>query len=506
MTGIFAGLALVFAAAGGWIVAAGIGLAAVAALLVAPRPTLRLVPAVVVVAAALLGAARAVPRPDAAPLPWADGVEAVRGTVTAAPVRSGLSQRFVVRVAEAEVEKRWLSADALLCVVAQPEPVVGDGDRLWLAGGATRIDDVETRFRPVMRSRGCGASMYARSVAIDERGLGWRRAMAEARDGLSGVLERLAPGDIEALMSGLVTGDDDALSPDTQDAFVETGTTHITAVSGSNFTTLLVAFVAAGRATGWRRRLPWLLLVVVAVWAYAAFVGLNPPATRAALVATGASLALLVGRRPEIVTLIVVAAGLMIAINPAQVWSLSFQLSLAASLAIAAVAAVPEAGGARAWLAAAILATLVAQVATLPILLPISGGVSAMSLPANLAIGPLVALAFPLSATAGLLGAVWPPLGATIAVPARLTCEAIVGIVAWSAARGGTVGIGDLPPRSLLVVSLLVAGACLAASRDGQRTWRRWPRLWAGMGERERWLWGAGLMGSIATLMMGLVV
>jgi competence protein ComEC len=389
----------------------------------------------------------------------------------------------------------------------RPAGASGRGRRSPLAGGRSHAD---RRRRDPLPPGDAEPRLRSKHVCPERRHRRARPRLAACDGGGAGRPERR----VGAVGAGRHRGaderagyrDDDALSPDTQDAFVETGTTHITAVSGSNFTTLLVAFVAAGRATGWRRRLPWLLLVVVAVWAYAAFVGLNPPATRAALVATGASLALLVGRRPEIVTLIVVAAGLMIAINPAQVWSLSFQLSLAASLAIAAVAAVPEAGGARAWLAAAILATLVAQVATLPILLPISGGVSAMSLPANLAIGPLVALAFPLSATAGVLGAVWPPLGATIAVPARLTCEAIVGIVAWSAARGGTVGIGDLPPRSLLVVSLLVAGACLAASRDGQRTWRRWPRLWACMGERERWLWGAGLMGSIATLMMGLVV
>ncbi len=505
MTGIFAGLALVFASAGGWIVAAGVGLAA--ALLVTPRPAVRLLPAVVVVAAALVGAARSVPRPDATPPTWADGIEAVRGTVAAAPVRSGRSQRFVLRVTEAEVETgdRWVPADDLLCVVTQPEPAVGLGDRLWLAGGAERIDDVETRFRPVMRSRGCGASMFARGVAIDERGAGWRRTMAEARDGLSGVLERLAPGDAGALMSGLVTGDDEALSREAQDAFVATGTTHITAVSGSNFTTLLVAFVAAGRATGLRRRVPWLLLVVAVVWAYAAFVGLNPPATRAALVATGASFALLVGRRPEIVTLIVVAAAVMVAVSPALVWSLSFQLSLAASLAIAAVASLPDAGGGWGWLGAAFLATSVAQLATLPILLPLSGGVSPMSLPANLAIGPLVALAFPLSAAAGLLGALWLPLGAVVAVPARLACESILVIVTWSAARGGTVRIGELPPRALLVLSLLVVGVCLAASRDGRRTWRRWPRLWSGMEERERWLWSGGVAGAVGALVVGLL-
>ncbi len=143
--------------------------------------------------------------------------------------------------------------------------------------------------------------------------------------------------------------------------------------------------------------------------------------------------------------------------------------------------------------------------ATLPILLPISGGVSPLSLPANLAIGPLVAIAFPLASVAGLLGAAWLPLGAVVAVPARLACEAILAVVSWSAAQGGPVRIGELPPRALLVVSLLVTGACFAVSRDGQRTWRRWPRLWAAMEERERWLWGGGAAGAVGALVVGLL-
>ncbi|HYO30472.1 MAG TPA: ComEC/Rec2 family competence protein [Thermomicrobiales bacterium] len=154
--------------------------------------------------------------------------------------------------------------------------------------------------------------------------------------------------------------------------------------------------------------------------------------------------------------------------------------------------------------AGAFLATFVAQLATLPILLPISGGFSLVSLPANLAIGPLVALAFPLAAVAGLLGVVWLPLAAAVAVPTRLACEAILGIVEWSAAQGASVHFGDLPSRALLVVSLLATATCLAASRDAWRTWQRWPHIWSRMGERERWLWGGAAAGFGLAFVAGL--
>ncbi|HYO30473.1 MAG TPA: ComEC/Rec2 family competence protein, partial [Thermomicrobiales bacterium] len=336
-------------ATGGWATTIGVAIASLAVIAAAPRPATRVLPPVVIVTAAVLGAGRASPRPMVAPPPWADGVEAVRGTAVTAPLRAGLSQSFVIRTTEVETDSGWTEANEQLCVTTGPEATVGLGDRLWLSGRARRIDDIETRYRPVMRSRGCGASMFAPFVGVDAAGSGWRRTMAGARDDQSGVLRRLAPGDAGALMSGLVTGDDEALSRGAQDAFVETGTTHITAVSGSNFSTLLVAFIVAGRVTGWRRRLLWLLVVVTAIWAYAVFVGLNPPATRAAIVATGATLAVVAGRRPEIVTLIVLAAAAMVVVDPVLVWNLSFQLSLVASLAIAAVASVTAESTWRSW-------------------------------------------------------------------------------------------------------------------------------------------------------------
>lgn len=499
MTGIWTGTALVFAAAGGWIVPLGITVAVLAALAAAPRTTQTLLPAVLVIAAALCGAARAAPHPAPAPTAWADSATAIRGTVVSNPTRSGRSQGFVVEVTEIEEGSAWGPADGHVCAIAPPLPIVRLTDLIVLAGTIEPIEDHDARFRPVMRNRGCGVSMFARGTSVESIGQGWRPVMADARDGMSAVLKRLAPGDAGALMSGLVTGDDEALSREAQAAFVATSTTHITAVSGSNFTTLLVLFVATGRASGLRRRLPWILLILAIIWGYALFVGLQPPALRAAIVATGASLALLVGRRPDIVTLTMLAAAIIVAANPATIWSLSFQLSLAASLAIATIATSPTQDRLFAWLGSALLATLVAQLATLPTLLPLSGGFTLMSLPANLAIGPLVTLAFPLSMVAGALGVLWLPLGEAIAVPARLLCEGIVALVTRSSAVGGYINLGTATPRTLFALTLLAALACVAVSREGHRFWQQGPQRWAIMSDAEKWLWGGAFLGAAVT-------
>ena len=99
-----------------------------------------------------------------------------------------------------------------------------------------------------------------------------------------------APGDIGALLSGLVTGDDGALTEETSDAFLSSGTTHITAISGANFAVLTMLL---GRAGDWSNAAKsWFIGVRdQVIWLYALMVGLQPSAFRAALLATAVLLA-----------------------------------------------------------------------------------------------------------------------------------------------------------------------------------------------------------------------
>ena len=118
------------------------------------------------------------------------------------------------------------------------------------------------------------------------------------------------------LLSGLVTGDDDGFSTERKDAFIRTGTTHLTAVSGSNLALVAGILATIGSATIGRHRVPWQLVTIIGVWAYALISGAQAPSVRAAIVATAAVLAFRVGRRPDFVTLILLAAGAMVLVEP----------------------------------------------------------------------------------------------------------------------------------------------------------------------------------------------
>ena len=135
-------------------------------------------------------------------------------------------------------------------------------------------------------------------------------------------------------MTGLLIGDDSALTYESQEAFLVTGTTHITAVSGANFAILVtLASMLAGTA-GVRRKWSWILVVAAAIWTYAILVGLPPSAVRAALMASLALLAARFGRIPDFLTLLMVSVMAQLFARPDDLHTLSFQLSVCATLAL----------------------------------------------------------------------------------------------------------------------------------------------------------------------------
>jgi ComEC/Rec2-related protein len=218
---------------------------------------------------------------------------------------------------------------------------------------------------------------------------------------------------------------------------------------------------SAGRHRGF-----WQLITILGVWAYALVSGAQPPSVRAAIVATAAVLAFSVGRRPDYVTLIVLAAGAMVVVEPKQIESLGFRLSVVASLALVLVMTGLMAMDRTSPLAAVLTATVAAQLATLPVLLPAFGTISLTSVPANIVAVPLVAIAMPLAALAAISGLICPPLGEVIAAPAALAATALIRAIDLFSAPAAYVNVGvpPLPAAAVIaatasVVLLLIAGS-----------------------------------------------
>jgi competence protein ComEC len=181
----------------------------------------------------------------------------------------------------------------------------------------------------------------------------------------------------------------------------------------------------------------------------------------------------LVGRRPDLVTLTVLAAALQLMVRPEDYWTVSFRLSFVAALALALVLRGVESDSLMGWIRYAIVGTVAAQIATTPILLAYFGRVSLYALPTNLLIAPVVNIAFPLALLASLLGIFAEPLGVAFGTIAAPFSALITAIVEWMAGLPGAGVSGGKPNWfEIAVISLFCGGLVAGLSADGRRTVR----------------------------------
>jgi ComEC/Rec2-related protein len=390
------------------------------------------------------------------------------GQVVSVPRAATGGQRFLFDVEAVLIDDEWrtTSFTALLTLRGSDLNI---GDTVWIAWSLSAPEDVSPSFLTYLHGEGADTTAAVFAGEVQSNGTSIRRPFGELQQAVSEFLRGASPGDAGALLAGLVTGDDSALSNASALAFQRTGTTHITAVSGSNLALVAALWTVLGTAAGWRRRWWLSVAIVVSVWIYAGVVGFEPPATRAAAVVSLAVLGMHTGRRPDALTLVIVAAAAMALTDPAMTRSLSFQLSLVTSAAlVTCLPRRPEAGPA-AWLRGAIAGVVCAQFAALPLLIASFGVWTPLSIPANLAILPLVTPTFTLAFVAAIVGLGWPAAGTLIAELAAIGATWIVEIVVAFGRIALPVPFGRGSHTIMLLVTTLSMVVVGAMSRDIRR-------------------------------------
>ena len=209
-----------------------------------------------------------------------------------------------------------------------------------------------------------------------------------------------------------------------QEAFKDTGTSHIIAISGFNITILAALFAMIfGRVLGrWRGA----LAALVAIAIYTLLVGADAAVVRAAIMGGLTLFAAQIGRRQDGFNTLAFVAALMALFNPYILWDVGFQLSFAATLglllyaeplsqAFVRLTSRYTSQGTAKRLAGPFgeffLFTLAAQVTTLAVIVYHFRRVSLTSLVANPIILPAQPAVMILGGLAVILGMIWLPLG-----------------------------------------------------------------------------------------------
>jgi len=375
------------------------------------------------------------------------------GVVDARPLEFESRTRFVLRAERLQSDSDIQTVTGLLRVTATGEtPALQQGDRIALHGRIRSIRNFNNPggfdFKRSMAYREiwAGATVAGAELVLieSEAGRGMFGAIDRMRSGIAGLIDEAGLGPEAGVLKALVMGDQSGIAPDTRQAFMRTGTSHILAISGLHITIVAsLAFALFRWLLGWipiALRQAWThkgaaVLTLAPITLYAVIAGFSPSTQRSLIMVAVFLMAFLAEREPDLLNTLALAALAILCVQPAALFSVSFQLSFMAVLSIVWVfermpmrrsAAPPDFDGRVVQIRRRLLTffgvSLAATWGTLPLGMFYFNNVSFVGLLANCIAIPLMGY---LAVAAGLLGT----LLATVSTPAAVACYQSGGFI-----------------------------------------------------------------------------
>ncbi len=205
-----------------------------------------------------------------------------------------------------------------------------------------------------------------------------------------------------ALLKGLLLADRSGIDPETKTEFINSGVIHVLAVSGLHVGfIILICYVLFGRFNIYFRS----ILTIVLLFLFLVITGMPSSVFRAVVMAAVFIIAYLTNRSTNIINTLAIAALIILAINPADIFEPGFQLSFSAVLSIAIIFPLLQKGIKSIKIKNKIVKNIIlfaavsvsAQIGTMPFTLFYFGKLSLIAILANLIVIPLVGFIVPIA-------------------------------------------------------------------------------------------------------------
>ncbi|HSL46135.1 MAG TPA: ComEC/Rec2 family competence protein [Anaerolineales bacterium] len=351
----------------------------------------------------------------------------ITGTVIEPPDYRDEYTNLRIDVNRVNTGDRNLPANGLLLVRVTNNQEFHYGDILRLRGKLkTPPENEDFSYRDYLAAQHIHSYMTSAEVTVlpGRGGNLVSAALYEFKEKALGNIYRLFPDPESSLMAGILLGVDTGLTRELQDAFKNTGTAHIIAISGFNISIIAGLFMTFfSRFLGPRRGA---LVAILGIIFYTILVGGDAAVVRAAIMGSLALFAKQVGRRQAALNTLLAVALFMCLWNPLYLWDVGFQLSFFATLGLILYAdpfsqfanriitkyfPASAAEKTAELFSEFVLLTLAAQVTTIPIMAYHFQRISLVSFLANPFILPAQPAVMILGGLAVLLSLVWFPLG-----------------------------------------------------------------------------------------------
>jgi competence protein ComEC len=395
------------------------------------------------------------------------------------------------------------------------------GDRISLLGRLiTPPEDEDFSYRAYLARQGIFAYMPDAQPSLVRRDQGNRLMAVLYNFKMHGLqtIYRLFPDPEASLFAGILLGMDEGIPKDVEQAFEDSGTAHIIAISGFNMAIVAGLFAGLfGRLLGRRKGA---LASLIAIGLYTLLVGASASVVRAALMSGLSVFAAQVGRRQDGLNTLAFVAALMALFNPQILWDVGFQLSFLATLGLVLYVG-PLTEAFTSLLARRLppervqrlarpvgeyfLWTLAALATSLPLTAYYFQRLPLVAPLANLAILPAQAPLMVLGGLAMLVGMFSLPLGQLAAYLAWPFAAYTIRTVEWMAGLPrASIPLGQVNLAVVLLFYVLLFG--LTFGRRALGPLRNWPAAvrgaatgaWERLRAAPQGLWVAALVGLLA--------
>ncbi len=266
----------------------------------------------------------------------------------------------LVRVNATKIQTRgeWREVNGLALVSVPRDTNVKYGDEVQVDGAPeTPPDGADFSYREYLAREHVftlirNARLYTISSGHGEK---FWATIYDFKDSAQQAVNQLLPEPSAALLTGILLGDDRGLPPALKQAFADTNTAHIIAISGFNIAVLIgvLTYVFRKPATALQARVVTnpssgvmanvvaaftqnlvTILILLFLILYTLLVGASPSVVRACIMGSLVVIALQLGRQSWAFNALAVAAFVMTLFNPWVLWDVGFQLSFLATLGL----------------------------------------------------------------------------------------------------------------------------------------------------------------------------
>lgn len=359
------------------------------------------------------------------------------------------------------------------------------GDRLRLQGRLQTPPEFEDfSYREYLARQGVYSYMANARLWLVERGKGnpvldlIYALKARALE----MVYRLYPDPEASLLAGILLGVESGIPAGVRQAFQDTGTAHVIAISGFNVAIVGGLFASLFlRLLGARRRFLAAALSAAAIGFYAVLVGAEPSVVRAAIMGSFSLFAVQLGRRQDGLNSLAFVAALMAVFNPLLLWDVSFQLSFMATLGLVLYAGplaetfthlassrLPAATAQRLAkpVGEYLLFTVAATLTTMPVIAYHFRSISLSAFLANPLILPAQPPIMTLGGLSAAFGLLWQPLGQLLAyLTWAFLAYTIRAVELLAQLRSGVILLGEVPLAWILAYYAALLLATVASPR-----------------------------------------